>query len=359
MSTETAAPEAPTPEVLRSVESAFHEELDRARKTDDHEGLKDLRSRYFGPKGRITLLLRSVGRLPPEARRQAGQDANRVKKLLEGELAEVMEALEAAQREAELHRSRVDVTLPGRRPLPVGALHPVSRLIAEMKEIFQRLGFEIATGPEVETDWYNFEALNFPPEHPARDMQDTFFVRPPTGRRMASLVLRTHTSSVQIRSMEARGAPIRVIAPGRVYRCDSDATHSPMFHQIEGLWVDEGVSLAHLKGVLSSFIAALFGARPLRLRPSFFPFVEPGVEVDIRCVFCEGKGCRVCKGTGWMEILGAGMVHPAVLDHCGVDSERYTGFAFGLGVDRLAMNRYRVDDLAHLFRSDVRFLGSL
>lgn len=359
MSTETAAPEAPTPEVLRTVESAFHEELDRARKTEDHDALVALRSRYFGPKGRVTLLLRGVGRLPPETRREAGQNANRIKAVLEGELSEVLDTLEAARKEAELHRSRVDVTLPGRRPLPAGALHPVNRLILEMKEIFQRLGFDVATGPEVETDWYNFEALNFPPDHPARDMQDTFFVRPPAGRRMANLVLRTHTSPVQIRSLETNGAPIRVIAPGRVYRCDSDATHSPMFHQIEGLWVDEGVSLAHLKGVLSSFIAALFGARPLRLRPSYFPFVEPGVEVDIRCVFCEGSGCRVCKGTGWMEILGAGMVHPAVLENCGVDCERYTGFAFGLGVDRIAMNRYHIDDLAHLFRSDVRFLGNL
>ena len=304
----------------------------------------------------MSLMLRAVGKLPPEQRRDAGKNANVVKTGLQQQLDAVLAEREAEARRAELARSRLDVTLPGRRPFALGSTHPVPRLIQEMSDVFFRLGFQVASGPEVETDFYNFEALNFPPNHPARDMQDTFFVRPPDGRAIERLVLRTHTSPVQVRAMERIGAPIRVIAPGRVYRCDSDATHSPMFHQIEGLWVDEGVSLAHLKGVLQHFASAIFGERAVRLRPSFFPFVEPGVEVDMECVFCDGAGCRVCKGTGWMEILGAGMVHPNVLEAANIDSEKYTGFAFGLGVDRIAMLRYGIDDLGHLFRGDVRFL---
>lgn len=352
----------PTPEVLSALDTAFRAELDEARAGADLVVLQALKSRYFGPKGMLTGLLRSVGKLPPEQRRDAGQNTNKLKKALEGALTEILDRLEAEAKAAELRRDRLDMTLPGRRPAPAGAPHPVNRVIAEMTDIFHRMGFEVATGPEVELDWYNFEALNFPPDHPARDMQDTFWVESPAGRPQKpghDLVLRTHTSPVQIRALEARGAPLRIISPGRVFRHDDDATHSPMFHQIEGLWVDEGISLAHLKGVLSSFINALFGARPMRLRPSFFPFVEPGVEVDMQCVFCDGDGCRLCKGTGWMEILGAGMVHPNVLENCKVDSERYTGFAFGLGVDRIAMLRWRLDELGHLFRSDLRFLGQI
>jgi phenylalanyl-tRNA synthetase alpha chain len=237
----------------------------------------------------------------------------------------------------------------------------VNRLVEEMTDIFRRMGFTVARGPEVELDAFNFGKLNFPEDHPARDMQDTFFVHGPEETEAAEggRLLRTHTSPVQVRAMEARGAPIRIISPGRVYRHDADATHSPMFHQVEGLWVDEGVSMSHLKGVLHSFVAALFGERALRLRPSFFPFVEPGVELDIACVFCGGGGCRVCKRTGWMEVLGAGMVHPNVLEACGVDAERFTGFAFGLGVDRLAMLRYQIDDIALLYRGDARFLAQL
>ena len=351
----------PTPEVLTALDAAFRAELDEARA--DLAQLQELKSKYFGPKGTLTGLLRSVGKLPPEQRRDAGQNTNQVKKALEGALAEILEGLEAEAKAAELRRSRLDTTLPGRHPAPIGAAHPVNRIIQEMTDIFHRMGFEVATGPEVELDWYNFEALNFPADHPARDMQDTFWVSSPPGRlqkkKTDDLVLRTHTSPVQIRALEARGAPLRIISPGRVFRHDDDSTHSPMFHQIEGLWVDEGISLAHLKGVLSSFINALFGERPMRLRPSFFPFVEPGVEVDMQCVFCDGGGCRLCKGTGWMEILGAGMVHPNVLENCKVDSERYTGFAFGLGVDRIAMLRWRLDELGHLFRSDMRFLGQI
>ncbi len=339
------------------LKSKFLGELGGA--AGDGEALARIRSEYFGPSGHITKLLRSVGQLPPEQRREAGQRFNQLKVALEQMLVLELEKFESAERDRELRRSRLDMTLPGRASRPRGAVHPVNRIIAEISDIFARMGCEIRTGPEVELDWYNFEALNFPDDHPARDMQDTFFIRPPAGRRMKELVLRTHTSPVQIRSMEKEGAPIRIIAPGRVFRCDADASHSPMFHQIEGLWVDRGISFAHLKGVLTSFIHALFGNRPVRFRPSFFPFVEPGAEMDVQCVFCDGAGCRVCKTTGWMEILGSGMVHPAVLENCKIDPEKFTGFAFGMGIDRIAMLRWHVDDLAHLFRSDLRFLSQL
>jgi len=344
----------PTPEVLAAVEDEFRAAFSAA---SDLESLQAVRSRFFGPKGLITGLLRSVGQLPPEARRDAGRNANQLKQRLESELEARVSTLEEAQRRAELERDRLDLTLPGRKPVFVGGLHPTIRVMEEMIELFSEMGFALASGPEVETDWHNFGALNFPDNHPARDMQDTFFVEPHELGRREDLVLRTHTSPVQIRTMLKQGAPLRIIAPGRVYRCDSDATHSPSFHQIEGLLIDEGVSMAHLKGVLQSFINGMFGPREARFRPSFFPFVEPGVEVDMRCVFCEGAGCRTCKQTGWIEILGAGMVHPKVLESGGIDAERFTGFAFGLGVDRVAMLRYQVDDLGHLFRSDMRFLG--
>ncbi len=339
------------------MEQTFRSELEAAR--SDPDALSQLRSQYFGPKGRVTGLLRSVGQLAPELRREAGQNTNKLKNALEGELKQILDHLAAEEKERELRRNRLDMSLSGRATRPLGAIHPVNRVIYEMTDIFHRMGFDVRSGPEVELDWYNFEALNFPADHPARDMQDTFFVQPPDERSQRELLLRTHTSPVQIRSMEKEGAPIRIISPGRVYRCDDDASHSPMFHQIEGLWVDEGVSMAHLKGVLTSFISALFGKRSVRFRPSFFPFVEPGVEVDVQCVFCDGEGCRVCKQTGWMEILGAGMVHPAVLEACKIDPERFTGFAFGLGIDRVAMLRWHVDDLAHLFRSDLRFLEQI
>jgi phenylalanyl-tRNA synthetase alpha chain len=347
--------QGPTPDVLQRSEADFEAALGDAH---DLEGLMAVRSRFFGPKGRLTLLLRSVGQLPPEARREAGQNTNAVKRRLEAQLDARIGEEERQAKEAELRKDPLDLTLPGRRPVPAGVEHPTIRTMEKMIDVLVRMGFQLADGPEVETDWYNFEALNFPPDHPARDMQDTFFVK---GRGLAEpdLVLRTHTSPVQIRMMQAQGAPIRIIAPGRVFRCDSDATHSPSFFQVEGLMVDEGISMAHLKGVLQSFINQMFGRRPARFRPSFFPFVEPGVEVDMQCARCDGAGCRLCKMTGWMEILGAGMVHPAVLEACGVDAERFTGFAFGLGVDRIAMIRHSIDDLGHLFRSDVRVLEQL
>lgn len=352
---------AATAETLKALEASFFRELSEATNQagGDGEALQRIRSSYFGPKGQVTMLSRGVGQLPLEERPTAGKEINRVRQTLEGALLETIERLEARRREEELRRSRLDMTLPGRALHELGRLHPVSQVNHEICDIFARMGFEVATGPEVELDHYNFEVLNFPSDHPARDMQDTFFIRPPDERAVKDLLLRTHTSPVQIRAMEKRGAPIRIIAPGRVYRCDSDATHSPMFHQIEVLCVDEGISFAHLKGVLTSFLNAFFGTRRVRFRPSFFPFVEPGAEVDVECVMCGGDGCRLCKGTGWLEILGSGMVHPAVLEACNVDPERYTGFAAGLGLDRIAMLRWAIDDLAHLFRSDVRFLGQI
>jgi phenylalanyl-tRNA synthetase alpha chain len=308
------------------------------------------------------MLSRGVGQLPPEERPAAGKEINRVRQALDGALTQAIAALESVERDRELRRSRLDMTLPARALHDGGAVHPVNRVMNEVVDVFARMGFEVASGPEVELDFFNFEALNFPKDHPARDMQDTFFVKSPEERkpeREGPIVLRTHTSPVQVRAMQGRGAPIRIISPGRVYRCDSDATHSPMFHQVEVLCVDEGISFAHLKGVLTSFLNTFFGNRAVRFRPSFFPFVEPGTEVDMQCVMCSGSGCRLCKGTGWMEILGAGMVHPNVLESCGIDPEKYTGFAAGMGVDRIAMLRWSIDDLAHLFKGDVRFLGQI
>jgi phenylalanyl-tRNA synthetase alpha chain len=357
----------PTHEISKTLEaltSQFHELISQAV---DAQVLQRIKSDFFGPNGQVTKLSRSVGQFPPDQRPLVGKQINEVKRALEGRLTETIEALEARERDLELRRSRLDMTLPGRALTARGALHPTSRVMYEMIDIFTRMGFAVATGPEVEIDFYNFEALNFPPDHPARDMQDTFFVKDglgsalamPSEERIKELLLRTHTSPVQIRAMEKQGAPIRIIAPGRVYRCDSDATHSPMFHQVEVLCVDEGISFAHLKGTLTSFLAAFFGTRGVRFRPSFFPFVEPGTEVDMACIVCGGDGCRVCKHSGWMEILGAGMVHPVLLESCGIDPERYTGFAAGLGVDRIAMQRWAIDDLAHMFRGDVRFLSQL
>lgn len=344
----------PTPAALDALKNEFGAAMAEA---DDAQALRLVKSSFLGPKGRLTRMLRHVGRLPAEDRRAAGQAANALKRELEAKLSDRLKAKESDRRAKAAARAAVDVTLPARPPVAAGALHPVTQVMGEMLDILSGLGFVWAGGREVELDWYNFEALNFPPDHPARDMQDTFFVSPPDGADgPAPALLRTHTSSVQIRTLEAEKAPLRIVAPGRVFRCDSDATHSPMFHQIEGLWVDEGVSMADLKGVLTHFIHALFGARRMRFRPSYFPFVEPGAEVDMECVFCEGNGCRVCKETGWMEILGCGMVHPNVLRACGVDAERYSGFAFGLGVDRVAMLKYRIDDLGHLFRGDLRIL---
>jgi phenylalanyl-tRNA synthetase alpha chain len=303
--------------------------------------------KYLGRKGALTQVLRGLKDLAPDSRRQVGAAANRAKESLEAALAEALTALKEAA--ARAGAPGFDVTLPGRRS-PLGRLHPLTRTMEEICDIFLHLGFEAVTGPEVELDWYNFEALNIPPDHPARDMQDTFYFND-------RVLLRTHTSPMQIRVMEKRQPPVRIIAPGKVYRRDSDNTHSPMFHQVEGLLVDRGVTFADLKGVLTAFVHQMFGSEvSLRFRPSYFPFTEPSAEIDIACVICRGEGCRVCKITGWLEVLGAGLVHPAVFEAVGYDPEEYTGFAFGLGVERIAMLKYGIDDIRLFFDNDLRFL---
>jgi phenylalanyl-tRNA synthetase alpha chain len=329
--------------------SLHAEALSALAMASDEAQLQDIRVRYLGRKGLLTALLKELGTLAPEERPAAGQQVNQVKDDLESRVETALEQAREQAKAARLSAERIDVTLPGRRR-GRGSKHPVTMVVEEVSDIFAGLGFAVAEGPEIEHDWYNFEALNFPPEHPARDMQDTFFVE-------NNLLLRTHTSPVQIRTMLAKKPPVRIIAPGTVYRCDSDATHSPMFHQIEGLMVDRGVSFADLKGILTIFTNQLFGQKTgVRLRPSFFPFTEPSAEVDIACVICGGKGCRVCKQSGWLEILGAGMVDPEVFRHVGYDSEDISGFAFGMGIERIAMLKYGISDMRLLFENDVRFL---
>lgn len=313
--------------------------------------LEDLRVNLLGKKGELTAILRGMGMLSPADRPRIGQLANEVRDQIEAALEAKRDALAAAELAARLQQERVDVTLPGRQPYHAH-VHPLSRIVEEVTDIFLGLGFSVAEGPEIESEYYNFEALNVPPLHPARDMQDTFYL--PSG-----LVLRTQTSPVQVRTMQALRphTPIRIISPGKTYRRDDDATHSPMFHQIEGLVVDQDVSLAHLKSVLLMFARQMFGReREIRLRPSYFPFTEPSAEVDVSCGTCGGVGCRVCKGTGWVEILGCGMVHPQVLSMSGYDPETVSGFAFGMGVERIAMLKYNVEDLRHFFVNDYRFL---
>lgn len=314
------------------------------------ETLQELRVKYLGKKGLLTSLMKGLGALPPEERPAVGQMANVIKDRLEAKVTAAIQRMRQARKEEKLRSERLDVTLPGRRR-PMGTKHPVTLVIEEISEIFAGLGFQVAEGPEIETDYFNFEALNIPKDHPARDMQDTFFVSD-------SVVLRTHTSPVQIRTMLKQAPPVRIIAPGTVYRCDSDATHSPMFHQIEGLLVDKGITFGDLKGILTIFVNQYFGkGTGVRLRPSFFPFTEPSAEVDIACVMCKGKGCRICKNTGWLEILGSGMVDPEVFRHVSYDSEAYTGFAFGMGIERIAMLKYGISDMRLLFENDLRFLA--
>jgi phenylalanyl-tRNA synthetase alpha chain len=314
--------------------------------------LEQVRVRFLGRQGRLTQLLRALGTLSAEERPRVGAAANEAKReleqLLDTRLAEAAEAERRARRE----RERPDLTLPGRRP-PAGGRHPLTRVHDEIVEIFAGLGFSVAEGPEIETDYYNFEALNFPPDHPARDMQDTFFLP-------GALLLRTHTSPVQIRTMQEQRPPVRVICPGAVYRRDADITHSPMFHQVEGLAVDRETSMADLKATLELFAREMFGPRSrIRFRPSFFPFTEPSAEVDVVCFLCGGEGCRVCKQSGWLEILGSGMVHPNVLRNVGYDPEEYIGWAFGMGIERIAMLKYGIDDIRLFFENDVRFLRQL
>lgn len=314
------------------------------------EALDELRVHYLGKKGKLTGYLKGLGQLSAEERPAFGKAVNEAKQTVQIEIETRRSLLEQAALEARLASEAIDVTLPG-RGLDVGGLHPVTRTLARIEAFFCHAGFEVHEGPEIEDDYHNFEALNIPPSHPARAMHDTFYFD-------AHTLLRTHTSPVQIRVMEQQGPPLRIIAPGRVYRCDSDLTHTPMFHQVEGLLVDEQVSFTDLKGILSDFLRAYFEQEDLkvRFRPSYFPFTEPSAETDIQCVNCSGKGCRVCSQTGWLEVLGCGMVHPKVFEYVGIDSERYLGFAFGLGVERLAMLRYGVNDLRMFFENDLRFL---
>ena len=311
--------------------------------------LDEVRVRVLGKKGLLTEQLKGLGRLPADERPAAGQKINEAKAAIQAALEARRERLDQESLDAELARGTIDVTLPGRGQ-DSGSVHPVTRARLRIERIFMQAGFEIATGPEVEDDFHNFEALNIPANHPARAMHDTFYF--PDGR-----LLRTHTSPVQIRAMRARKPPMALIAPGRVYRNDSDMTHTPMFHQVEGIVVGENVSFANLKAMLHTFVERFF-EQPLgmRLRPSYFPFTEPSAEVDIECVFCHGAGCRVCKQTGWLEILGCGMIHPHVLAAAGIDSEKWQGYAFGMGIERVTMLRYSVDDLRLFFENDVQFL---
>ena len=315
----------------------------------DLAALEDARVRWLGKKGTLTEQLKSLGALRAAERPAAGARINQAKQDLQAALEARRAQLQRAAIERELVGGRIDVTLPGRGEEP-GGLHPVTRARLRIETLFRRAGFEVAAGPEIEDDFHNFEALNIPANHPARALHDTFYF--PDGR-----LLRTHTSPVQIRALQERGAPLAIIAPGRVYRCDSDMTHSPMFHQLEGLAVGEQVSFANMKAVLHGFLQAFFEKDlAMRLRPSYFPFTEPSAEVDMSCVFCDGRGCRTCKHTGWLEISGCGMVHPNVLRACGIHPERFSGYAFGAGIDRLAMLRYGVNDLRLFFENDLRFL---
>ncbi len=325
------------------------EALQELSKAPAMDAVLQVKAKYLGRKGGIASLLKEMGALPPEERKKAGEAINRAKDRLEEEVEKAIASFQQREREENLRKERVDITLPGRR-ISRGTKHPVTQVMDEVGEIFYGLGFDIEEGPEVELDYYNFEALNLPKDHPARDMQDTFYVND-------EALLRTHTSPVQIRVMEKNRPPLRVIAPGTVYRRDSDITHTPMFHQVEGFMVDKNVTFSNLKGVLTLFLHKLFGEKTgIRFRPSFFPFTEPSAEIDIECVICGGKGCRVCKGSGWLEILGAGMIHPEVFRAVGYDTEEYTGFAFGLGIERIAMLKFGIDDLRLFFENDLKFL---
>jgi phenylalanyl-tRNA synthetase alpha chain len=336
---------------MQSLENIKAEAVVAIEAASDIAALEDLRVSYLGKKGALTGLLKNLGQLSAEERPKAGAEINAVKQQLNEQLNARKASLQGAALAAQLAEEAIDVTLPGRRA-ETGSLHPITRTIQRMETFFSSMGFEVVEGPEIEDDYHNFEALNIPAHHPARAMHDTFYVDD-------THVLRTHTSGVQVRTMEVQQPPIRVICPGRVYRCDSDLTHSPMFHQVEGLLIDETSNFGHLKGLLEDFLHAFFERDDLsvRLRPSYFPFTEPSAEVDIQCVKCSGAGCRVCSHTGWIEVLGCGMVNPKVLEMSGIDSDKYRGFAFGMGVERLSMLRYGIGDLRLNFDNDLRFLA--
>lgn len=333
---------------LEAIEKKAFEELTAAQ---DLKDLDAVRVKYLGKKGELTAILKQMGKLSAEERPVIGQLANQVRAQIEERLEETKTNLEAHLLDQRLATETLDVTMPGKRRV-LGKKHPITIVLDELKEIFIGMGFDVAQGPEVELDYYNFEALNIPKDHPARDTQDTFYIND-------NVVLRTQTSPIQIRVMEKQKPPIRIIAPGRVYRSDAlDATHSPLFHQVEGLVVDKNITMADLKGTLEVFVKRLYGEESVvRFRPHHFPFTEPSAELDVQCFNCHGEGCRLCKGEGWIEILGCGMVHPKVLENCGIDPEEYSGFAFGMGLERLVMRRYNIDDLRLFYENDARFLN--
>ena len=337
-------------ERLEEIKNTALAELTQVR---DKQALQEVRTKYLGKKGPLTEILRGMGNLSPEERPVIGQAANEVRSAIESAINKKQEELTQKETEERLRKEKIDVTLPG-RPVRKGAVHPINKVIEEIEDIFIGMGFSIAEGPEVETDYYNFEALNLPKNHPARDMQDSFYIT-------QDILLRTHTSPVQVRTMEAMKGkvPVKIICPGKVYRRDTDdATHTHMFTQIEGLVIDENIRMSDLKGTLLQFIRQMFGQdRSIRLRPGFFPFVEPGAEVDMSCAVCGGEGCRICKHTGWVEILGAGMVHPRVLEYGGYDPSRYAGFAFGMGVERIAKEKYGIEDIRYWYANDIRLLN--
>jgi phenylalanyl-tRNA synthetase alpha chain len=333
-------------EDLHQIKKSFIDDLAAAGNSAD---LQQLKVRYLGKKGILTAMLKLLSSVPAEERPAFGKQMNELKTFIEGEIEGKESGVRDAERRSKMVAEAIDITLPGKYS-KAGRLHPISTVLGEIIEIFESMGFDTEVGPEVELDYYNFEALNIPKDHPARDMQDTFYISD-------DVILRTHTSPVQIRTMEKKKPPLRFIAPGKVYRCDADVSHTPMFHQVEGLVVDTDISFSDLKGVLEIFVHLMFSKNtPVRFRPSFFPFTEPSAEVDIGCILCGGSGCRVCKGTGWIEVLGAGMVNPRVFEMVGYDPELFTGFAFGMGVERITMLKYSIDDIRMYYENDIRFL---
>jgi phenylalanyl-tRNA synthetase alpha chain len=337
-----------TPDMIAKLEQLGAEFLQQTQSLADEQSIRAAQAQFLGKKGKVSELMKELGKLPPADRPKVGAAANQVKEKIEQVVEACLSRLTSAKKTADLAR-KVDITLPA-RPVGGGHLHLLTQVRLEAIAVFAELGFVVAEGPQIETDWHTFEALAIPKDHPARDMQDTFYVS-------EEIVLRTHTSPVQVRTMLTQPPPIRIVAPGHVYRRDDDPTHSPMFTQIEGLAVDENISFADLKGTLLHFVKRFFMKDlGIRLRPSYFPFVEPGAEVDMQCSFCGGSGCRICKGTGWVEIGGSGMVDPDVFKNCGIDAERYTGFAFGMGLERMAMLRHGVNDIKYYYEGDIRFL---
>jgi phenylalanyl-tRNA synthetase alpha chain len=331
---------------MEDLKQSFLEELKSVKNLAD---LVNIKVKYLGKKGIITSELKSLSKILPPERPLHGKKINEIKQFIENELDLKESGLKQEELQRQLLSESLDITLSGKF-VPFGREHPINKTLAEITDIFIKMGFSVEEGPEIEADYYNFEALNIPKDHPARDMQDTFYIS-------GEIVLRTHTSPVQVRIMEKRKPPVRFIAPGKVYRCDADITHTPMFHQIEGLMVDKGITFSNLKGVLEAFLHRMFGAdTPIRFRPSFFPFTEPSAEVDIGCILCSSSGCKVCKGSGWLEILGAGMVNPKVFENVGYDAGEYSGFAFGMGIERIAMLKYSIDDIRLFFENDIRFL---